>query len=215
VGETEREAVIRRFAEMWWSDRSIFFGQTWLGIPTLQHPFDAWVTQEIIVETRPERIIEAGALCGGSATMWAMILDNLGPDGRVIAINLHDGMQKARTADVFNRRVHFVRRSTVDPAIVTKVRGMVAGYRTMVILDSAHDAPHVAAELSAYAPLVTPGCYLIVQDGFVNGHPLEPDHGPGPYEAIQDFLATDAGFEVDRTRERMLFTFNPSGFLRR
>jgi cephalosporin hydroxylase len=194
---------------MWWSDRSIFFGQTWLGIPTLQHPFDAWVTQEIIVETRPERIIEAGALCGGSATMWAMILDNLVPDGRVIAIDLHDGLQKARTVDVFNRRVDVVRGSTVDPAIVTQVGRMVDGYRTMVILDSAHDA----AELSA--PLVTPGCYLIVQDGFVNGHPLEPDHGPGPYEAIQDFLATDAGFEVDRTRERMLFTFNPSGFLRR
>jgi cephalosporin hydroxylase len=115
----------------------------------------------------------------------------------------------------FNRRVDFVRGSTVDPAIVTKVRRMVAGYRTMVILDSDHDAPHVAAELSAYVPLVTPGCYLIVQDGFVNGHPLEPDHGPGPYEAVQDFLATDDGFEVDRTRERKLFTFNPSGFLRR
>jgi cephalosporin hydroxylase len=99
---------------MWWSDRSIF-GQTWLGIPTLQHPFDAWVTQEIIVETRPERIIEAGAPCGGSATMWAMILNNLVPDGRVIAIDLHDGLQKARTVDVFNRRVDFVRGSTVDP----------------------------------------------------------------------------------------------------
>jgi cephalosporin hydroxylase len=120
MGERERDEVVRRFAEMWWSDRSIFFGQTWLGIPTLQHPFDAWVTQEIIVETRPERIVEAGALCGGSATMWAMILDNLVPDGRVIAIDLHDGMQKARTVSVFNRRVDFVRGSTVDPAIVRR-----------------------------------------------------------------------------------------------
>jgi cephalosporin hydroxylase len=215
VGELERDEIVRRFAEMWWSDRSIFFGQTWLGIPTLQHPFDAWVTQEIIVETRPERIVEAGALAGGSATMWAMILDNLVPDGRVIAIDLHDRMEKARGMSVFNRRVDFVQGSTVDPAIVTQVRRQVEGRRTMVILDSAHDAPRVAAELDAYAPLVTPGCYLIVQDGFVNGHPLEPDHGPGPYEAVQDFLAKDECFEVDRTRERMLFTFNPSGFLRR
>jgi cephalosporin hydroxylase len=215
MGDPDREEIIRRFAELWWSDRSILFGQTWLGVPTLQHPFDAWVTQEIIAETRPERIVEAGGLCGGSATMWATILDNLVPDGRVITIDLHDNMDKARTIDVFNRRVDFLNGSTVDPAIIGRVATMADGHRTMVILDSAHNAPHVAAELRAYAPLVSPGCYLIVQDGVVNGHPLEPDHGPGPYEAIQEFLATDDRFDVDGTRERMLFTFNPSGFLRR
>ena len=112
-------------------------------------------------------------------------------------------------------RVDFVHGSTVDPAIVTQVRRQADSYRTMVILNSADDARHVTAELNAYAPPVTPGCYLIVQDGFVNGHPLEPDHGPGPYEAVQDFLAKDESFEVDRTRERLLFTFNPSEFLRR
>ena len=213
--ETGRDETIKSFAELWWSERSIFFGQSWLGIPTLQHPFDAWVTQEIIVETRPERIVEAGAFVGGSATMWAMLLEHVVPDGRVIAIDLKDNMDKARTVDVFRRRVDFVQGSTVDPAIVAHVAGLVEGHRTMVILDSAHDAAHVAAEIEAYAPLVSSGCYLIVQDGFVNGHPLEPDHGPGPYEAVQDFLATDDRFEVDRSRERMLFTFNPCGFLRR
>jgi cephalosporin hydroxylase len=53
----DKERIVQSFAELWWSDRSIFVGQTWLGIPTLQHPFDAWVTQEIIVETHPERIV--------------------------------------------------------------------------------------------------------------------------------------------------------------
>jgi cephalosporin hydroxylase len=210
-----KEQIIKGFAELWWSDRSIFFGQTWLGIPTWQHPFDAWVTQEIIVESRPERIVEAGALCGGSATMWAMLLEHVVPDGRVVAIDLKDNMEQARTVDVFRRRVDFVHGSTVDPAVVARVGEMVAGYSTMVILDSAHDAADVAAEIEAYAPMVSSGCYLIVQDGFVNGHPLEPDHGPGPFEAVQDFLASDDRFEVDHTRERMLFTFNPSGFLRR
>jgi len=211
----DKERIVQSFAELWWSDRSIFFGQTWLGIPTLQHPFDAWVTQEIIVETHPERIVEAGAMCGGSATMWAMLLEHVVPDGRVVAIDRQDNMERARTIDVFRRRVDFVHGSTVAPAVVARVGEMVAGYRTMVILDSAHDAVHVAAEIEAYAPMVSSGCYLIVQDGFVNGHPLEPDHGHGPFEAVQDFLACDDRFEVDHARERMLFTFNPSGFLRR
>jgi cephalosporin hydroxylase len=212
---TGNDAIVKSFAELWWSDRSIFFGQTWLGIPTWQHPFDAWVTQEIIVETRPERLVEAGALCGGSATMWAMLLEHMAQDGRVVAIDLQDNMEQARTIDVFRRRVDFVHGSTVDPAVVARVGAMVEGYRTMVILDSAHDTAHVAAEIEAYAPMVSAGCYLIVQDGVVNGHPLEPHHGPGPFEAVQDLLASDDRFEVDHTRERMLFTFNPSGFLRR
>jgi cephalosporin hydroxylase len=38
---------------------------------------------------------------------------------------------------------------------------------------------------------------------------------PGPFEAVQDVFASDDRFEVDHARERMLFTFNPSGFLRR
>ena len=37
----------------------------------------------------------------------------------------------------------------------------------MVILDSDHSADHVFEELEAWAPLVTPGCYLVAEDGFV------------------------------------------------
>ena len=211
----ERSRIIRDFADLWWSEQAIFFGQEWMGIPTLQHPFDAWVTQEIIVQTRPDRIVEAGSFYGGSATMWAVLLEHLVADGRVIAIDLHDNLDRARQVDVFNRCVDFVQGSTVATHVVERVRELVAGHRTMVILDSKHTADHVRKELDAYAPLVSPGCYLIVQDGFVNGHPLEPDFGPGPYEAVQDFLAVDDRFEVDESRERMLFTFNPGGFLRR
>jgi cephalosporin hydroxylase len=215
VNEAERQRIIDDFARLWWSDKKIFFHQSWLGVPTLQHPFDAWITQEIIAETRPERIVEAGGLFGGSATLWAMLLEHLVPAGRIITIDLVDNMKAARELELYRRRVDFVQGSTTDPVVVARVAEMTSGHRTMVILDSAHDAPHVSQELDLYGPLVTEGCYLIVQDGFVNGHPCDPDHGPGPWEATQDFLARDNRFQVDRSRERMLFTFNPSGYLRR
>jgi cephalosporin hydroxylase len=35
----------------------------------------------------------------------------------------------------------------------------------LVILDSNHTKAHVAAELDAYDPLVTPGSYLVATDG--------------------------------------------------
>lgn len=109
----------------------------------------AWITQEIIIETRPERIVECGSFFGGAAILWATLLEHTVEDGRVIAIDINDNMGEARKVDLFGRRVDFLHGSTIDPAIVTRASEMVAGCRTMVILDSAHDAPHVLAELRA------------------------------------------------------------------
>ena len=85
----------------------------------------------------------------------------------------------------------------------------------MVILDSDHSRDHVLAELYAYADLVTPGCYLVVEDTVVNGHPFWPDFGPGPMEAVDAFLSGRPDYEIDTTRERFLLTLNPRGYLRR
>lgn len=38
---------------------------------------------------------------------------------------------------------------------------------------------------------------------------------PGPSEALVDFGAEDHHFDVDFSREKSMFTFNPGGFLRR
>jgi cephalosporin hydroxylase len=212
----EVDATTAAFARQWWgASLETFFPNRFMGLLCLQHPFDAWITQEIIFETRPEVIVECGSLGGGSAVMWATYLETYAADARVIAIDIEDRTHEARQMPIWDRRVTFIEGSSVDPDVVARVHELVDGRRTMVILDSLHTEAHVAAELEAHAGLVSPGCYLIVQDGFVNGHPCEDDWGPGPLEAIEAFLATDDRFEVDRSRERMMFTLNPSGFLRR
>jgi cephalosporin hydroxylase len=98
---------------------------------------------------------------------------------------------------------------------MAEVRRRAAGRRTMVILDSDHSAAHVSAELDAYRELVSPGCYLIVEDTNVNGHPVFTDHGPGPMEAIDAFLPSAPEFAIDYSRERFMLTLNPRGFLKR
>ena len=85
----------------------------------------------------------------------------------------------------------------------------------MVILDSAHTKAHVLAEMRAYAPMVTVGSYLLVEDTNVNGHPVAPDFGPGPMEAVEAFLTETDEFERDPSREKFLLSFNPGGWLRR
>ena len=69
------------------------------------------------------------------------------------------------------------------------------------------------AELEVYAPLVPIGCYLIVEDSNIGR--IRKDLLPGPFEAIETFLAGSDAFEIDRAREKFLITFNPSGYLRR
>jgi cephalosporin hydroxylase len=210
------EQVVADFARLYWEaeDRP-FFHNRFMGVPTLQHPFDAWVTQEIIFETKPEVIVECGTCYGGSAIMWALLLEQVHPEPLVVTIDPEANLDEAEAVPIWQRRVHHLAGSSIDPEIVDQVHGLVGARRCMVILDSLHTLAHVSAELDAYADLVSEGCYLIVQDGFVNGHPLEADWGPGPFEAIEMFLGVDDRFDQDRTRERMLFTFNPGGFLRR
>src|SRR5690606_20342094 len=99
-------------------------------------------------------------------------------------------------------RVTLLEGSSTSEKIVSQIRQVCQGRRTMVILDSDHSRDHVLAELAAYAPLVSPGCYLICEDTNVNGHPSFPDHGPGPYEAVEEFLKSARGWKVDRDCER-------------
>lgn len=85
----------------------------------------------------------------------------------------------------------------------------------LVFLDSDHSRENVLNELMLYSPLVTPASYIVVEGTNINGHPSSPDNGPGPYEAVEEFLRASDLFERDLTCQRNLLTFNPGGWLRR
>ena len=85
----------------------------------------------------------------------------------------------------------------------------------MVDLDSNHSKQHVLEEMRAYAPMITIGNYLIVEDTNINGHPVLPEFGPGPMEAVEEFLKENHDFVPDPSREKFLVTFNPGGYLRK
>lgn len=182
----------------------------WLGTPLWKLPLDLWIYQEILHETKPDVIIETGTYLSGSALYFASLCDLLGR-GRVVTIDVEERPGRPR-----HDRITYLRGSSTDSAIVQQVTRMVgAEDRTMVVLDSDHACSHVARELELYSKLVGVGCYLIVEDTNVNGHPVWPDFGPGPYEAVDQFLASTRSFARDRQRERFLVTFNPGGYLRR
>jgi cephalosporin hydroxylase len=213
-----RQLVIERFNQLYYAEGragGTWHRTEWLGVTTWKCPLDLWVYQELLHRLRPDLIIETGTAYGGSALYLAGVCEALGK-GQVVSVDIdpQPGLPS-------HRRAEFVRGSSTDPGIVAGLAARAAAAETvLVILDADHSAKHVRAELDAYGPLVTPGSYLIVEDTNVNGHPAYPEHGPGPYEAVEAFLAelgpdSPIGFERDPDCEKFHLTFNPGGWLRR
>jgi len=214
IRELQRIGPGEALGRAWGADpQGTIFGNRFFGLAMPQNPLDLHITQEIIWDTRPEVIVECGSFVGASALLWASHLETFGIEGEVVTIDVNDNLDRARAHLLWERRVRFLHGSSVDPDIVAEVARISESKRTMVILDSDHHEAHVRTEMDAYAPMVTQGCYMIVQDGFVEE--LVPDYGPGPLEAIDSFLADDDRFVVDRERERLILTMCPSGYLLR
>jgi cephalosporin hydroxylase len=171
---------------------------------------DLWTYQELIHGLKPDLLIETGTYQGGSAYYFASLLDLIGR-GEIVTIDVdeHPGRPD-------HPRITYLTGSSTADDILEAVRARSRDKQTvMVILDSDHTERHVRRELELYSPLVTPGSYIVVEDTSVNGHPVWPDFGPGPMEAVRGFLGTSDDFAADRSMERHLITFNPSGWLRR
>jgi len=187
----------------------------WLGQPMWKLPFDAMVLQDIICETRPELIIETGTGLGGSALFYASIMELLDiENGKVLTIDIEerfDGFKDCPAAKRISRLIG----SSTSYKIASEAALAATGKRCMVILDSWHSYDHVCDELLLYYNLVSEGCYLVVEDSHVSGHPVEWQWGKGPFEAIEWFLSEEYGksFAVDYSRECYLMTFNPMGYL--
>jgi cephalosporin hydroxylase len=209
--DEEARFIDHRFTTLYYDDPSTWRSTYWLGIQTAKCPLDLWIFQEIITETRPDLIIETGTHLGGSALFLACMCE-LADNGEVLTIDIVDDPERPQ-----HQRVSYLLGSSTNPGVVEEAtRRAAEAERVMVVLDSDHTAAHVFAELTLLAPLVTPGCYLVVEDTIVNGNPVLPDFGPGPAEAVARYLALEPSlFVVDRDREKFRLTFNPGGYLRR
>jgi len=210
----EERSIVAAFHRIYYDgprgEGRVFHRTSWMGVPCLKCPLDLWAYQEIAAEIRPELVVETGTYSGGSALFLAQVLDALGR-GEVVSIDVEERPDLPR-----HPRIRYVRGSSSDGELVDSLFAGRAGSESrMVILDSDHRREHVTAELSLFAPHVGAGSYLIVEDTSVNGHPVLPDFGPGPSEAVSEFLAAHPEFAVDASREKFLMTFNPGGFLKR
>ena len=211
--EAYRKEVTDRFHQIFYDGQGWELN-TWLGVKTQQNPNDVWIIQELIHEQKPDFVVETGTLNGGSALLWLTILEQVNPNARVITVDIEDQITTARNHPLW-KKVDFLLGSSTEPRVVADVKRRVGNGKVLLILDALHTRDHVLRELEMYSPLVGVGGYIVVQDSNVNGRPVMPEYGPGPGEAVDDFLAKNKNFVQDRQRERLLMTMHPGGYLRR
>jgi cephalosporin hydroxylase len=169
---------------------------TFKGYQIKQCPFDLHVYQELLFRLPPRFIVQTGVAGGGSLLYLASLMDQCGApdDALVIGVDL---TLTAAARQLDHPRIRLVEGSSTEAHTISQVEALLPSGPGHVSLDSDHRQDHVAAELRIYSEYVAPDHYLIVEDTNVNGRPVYPEHGPGPYEALQDFLAADVRYEID------------------
>ncbi|MGV0714063.1 rhamnosyl O-methyltransferase [Mycolicibacterium sp. XJ662] len=199
----------------WYYNTFVWRKTSWMGVTCWKSVSDMWNYQEILVDLKPSLVIEFGSNQGGSALFFANTMRQIGRPFKVLSVDITH-----KPLDPLARRdpdVLFVESSSTAPEVAEQIRQLKEEYpgKIFAILDSDHSMDHVLGEMKLLRPLLASGDYLLVEDSTVNGHPVLPGWGPGPYEAIEAYereFPDDYTHDLER-ENKFGFTFAPYGFL--
>lgn len=180
------------------------YGFTWLGRPLIQLPEDVLRIQEVIHRVKPDVIVETGVAHGGSLIFYASLCKATGR-GRVVGVDIEIRPHNRRAIEEhpLAEYITLVQGSSTDPGVLGCVESLIQpGETVLVILDSNHSKGHVLAELEAYAPLVTPGSYIVATDGIMADVAGRPGAHPewvwdNPQDAARAFAERNAAFTLE------------------
>jgi cephalosporin hydroxylase len=200
---------------------------SWMGRPIIKFPQDIIALQELIWQVKPDLIIETGIAHGGSIIFSASMLELLGNDGKVIAVDID--IRKHNRDEIekhpMMKRITMLEGSSISTEIVQEITSYAKGFKNiMVCLDSNHTHQHVLDELRLYAPLVSLDSYIVLPDTLIEFFPKDYyshnrpwNVGNNPYTAMETFLKENKDFVKDEAiTDKLLITeaFG-GGFLKR
>lgn len=184
---------------------------TYRGIKAIRCPFDYVIFQMIISEVKPDLIIEIGTNQGGSAIYLADLMLVNGIDGEIHSIDINsDAVENVKN----NPRIKLFTNGWEDYDLK-----LVEKFKTVLVIeDAAHTYSCTLGAIEKFAPVVTKGSYMIVEDGIVNELGMAHKFEGGPLKALREFLPKHNEFVVDRSWCDMFgknATFNVNGYLKK
>ncbi len=159
--------------------------------------------ERVIMTARPDVIIECGTNTGMSALWFVERVSH------VITIDIVDRVTPF-TKKLWGSRVTQLLGNCLDQSVTD----LIAGKTVMVSLDCNHHADHVRQEITHFGSLVTPGQYLIVEDGIAEW--MITEDYPSPLVAIEDLLESNSDWSRDEEIEQLhTITMHPAGWWKR
>jgi cephalosporin hydroxylase len=183
------------------------------GVPAIKGLEDLHRYSIVIDATRPDLVLQTGTAVGGSAVWLAhQSIRYPGPD--VVTIDVDGDRIDGRVLD--DDKITVLTGSSTDEAMVEAARMVAESHeRVMVVLDSDHSVGHVVREIDLYGPMVTPGCYLVVEDGIYDFTEAGAFR-PGPLRAIESRLVGNDQWRRDIEIEALEpISMYPAGWWRR
>jgi len=199
----------------WYYNTNVWKKTTWMGVDCWKSVADMWNYQEILFDLKPSLVVEFGTAHGGSALYFASVMRQIGEPFKVLSVDAtHKLLEPAAQRDP---DILFVESRSTVPAVADYIQRLRTEFpgKIFAILDSDHAMNHVLAEMKLLRPLLSAGDYLVVEDSMLNGHPVLPGWGPGPYEAIEAYeqeFPSDYTHDVAR-ENKFGWTYAPNGFL--
>jgi len=197
------EALSQQWVTLGWNQKYPYTF-SWLGRPIIQLPEDIIRIQEVLYRLKPDFIVETGVAHGGSLVLYASLCKAIGK-GRVIGVDVEIRKHNRAAIDAHELSpwIELIEGDSVSPATLAQVKAKLhPGGSVLVVLDSCHSRDHVLAELTQYAPLVTPGSYIVATDGvmqWVHDCPRgnQTWKTDNPCSAVKEFIATHPEFVVE------------------
>ena len=199
----------------WYYDSGVWQKTTFLGVPCLKSVCDLWNYQEILFNLKPALLIEFGTYFGGSALYFAETLQQISAGSPVLTVDIDHA--KVATSVRNHPHIELLEGDSTSTAVAKRILQLREQYpgKAFFIADSDHTKAHVLGELMQLRSLTRPGDYVVIEDGIVNGNPVLPGWGEGPYEALAEYFSKyPDDYLQDKEREQVFgFTFAPGGFL--
>lgn len=170
-------------------------------------PEDMERWEQIISTVRPDLVVETGTWHGEMSRWFAKRVP------QVITIDM------TRYTTFYESNIEHIIGNSIDPWYVETIQEELGHTKTLVDLDSAHTTEHVLKELKLYAPLVSLGSYLVVEDTI--HHWRDDFKGDDPMTALDNWYywsdnPVSSRFMPDFDIQNMSeISANPYGWLKR